>query len=84
MAFKESTPVDPGGPELIGPFGLPHEWQLLQSKQCPRCRQLLEEFKHASRWTCYGCGIKIPNKTMRGSGRAYFIGPLKFQDELPF
>ena len=83
MAFLESNEA-PGGPAIVGPLGLPVNWSALRSKSCPRCSHELQHFSHVKRWTCYDCGIKIPDQTMLGTSRGYFIGLTQFKDEVPF
>lgn len=85
MAFSEAgDSTKQGGPATVGPFGLPTLWDRLDSDECPRCGNDLEEFPHVDRWTCYTCGIKIPTNTKNGESRSYFIGLIKFYDEVPF
>lgn len=89
MAFQETTDKAAGGPDDPGPLGLPVHWDRLKDHKCPRCGCKLEEFAHVSRWTCYECGIKIPDSIIKGgrnpnNGRGYFIGLTQFHDETPF
>lgn len=90
MAFKTAQGKGGVAGLTVAPFGLPEHWEVLDRKQCPRCCEALEYFPHAKRYTCYECGIKIPERVitdLEDCGllrRQYIIGLKNFEDETPF